>query len=242
MFSQKIVESDHFTDMPLSSQALYFHLGMVADDDGFVNAPKKLIRAIGASEDDMKLLIAKRFILSFDSGVVVVKHWLMNNTIRKDRYNPTQYQDEMSQLDVKDNKSYTEKPLFSTIPDNGNQMATNGIPSGNQMATQYSIVEYSIVESSVVESTETQGPAPTPITYDTLIPQYGKAFVDERVERAKKYKNTNMDTVAKWCKEDYEHQKKTNSFNNFPQRKYDYDKLENDLLNSQAKKNEEDDP
>ena len=109
MFSQKIVDSDAFLDMPLSAQALYFHLNMRADDDGFVNNPKRIQRTIGASDDDLKLLVMKRFILVFDNGVIVIKHWLMNNTLRKDRYNPTQYQEQFALLDVKDNNSYTEK-------------------------------------------------------------------------------------------------------------------------------------
>ena len=100
MFTQKIIDSDAFLDMPLSAQALYFHLAMRADDDGFVNNPKKILRYIGAADDDLRLLLAKRFILSFDSGVIVIKHWRMHNLIKKDRYHPTDYQEELSELDV----------------------------------------------------------------------------------------------------------------------------------------------
>ena len=109
MFTQKIIDSDAFLDMPLSTQALYFHLNMRADDDGFVNNPKRIQRTIGASEDDLKLLFVKRFVIGFESGVLVIKHWRMHNTLRKDRYNPTQYQDEFALLDVKDNNAYTER-------------------------------------------------------------------------------------------------------------------------------------
>lgn len=108
MFCLSIVDSDAFLDMPLSTQALYFHLSMRADDDGFVNNPKRLQRLIGAGDDDLKLLIAKRFILTFDSGIIVIKHWKMNNYIQKDRYIPTIYQEEFKQLITKENKSYTE--------------------------------------------------------------------------------------------------------------------------------------
>ena len=94
MFAKQIVESDSFLDMPLSTQALYFHLGMAADDDGFINAPKRIQRSIGASDDDLKLLIAKSFIIPFESGVVVIKHWLINNYIRSDRKKDTTYPDE----------------------------------------------------------------------------------------------------------------------------------------------------
>lgn len=107
MFSQSIVESDAFIEMPLSTQALYFHLNMAADDDGFINAPKKIQRMIGASEDDFKLLILKRFILCFESGVVVIKHWKMNNYIQKDRYKETVYKNEKNSLYTKDNGAYT---------------------------------------------------------------------------------------------------------------------------------------
>ena len=101
MFAKTIVDSDAFLDMPLSSQALYFHLSMRADDDGFVNNPKKIQRMIGCSDDDLKLLIAKRFVLIFDSGVIVIKHWRLHNTLRKDRYKPTIYQEEFKKLILK---------------------------------------------------------------------------------------------------------------------------------------------
>ena len=107
MFSQQITESDAFLDMPLSAQALYFHLGMVADDDGFINSPKRVQRVIGANDDDLKLLLAKNFIIAFDTGVVVVKHWKINNYIPKDRYTPTVYEDEKAQLFEKPNRAYT---------------------------------------------------------------------------------------------------------------------------------------
>ena len=120
MFSQQITESDSFLDMPLSAQALYFHLGMSADDDGFVNSPKRIQRVIGANDDDLKLLIAKHFVIAFESGVVVIKHWKINNFIRTDRYTPTVYADEMAMLYEKDNRAYT-----LGIPDD-NQRYTNG--------------------------------------------------------------------------------------------------------------------
>ena len=130
MFTQKVIDSDAFLDMPLSTQCLYFHLNMRADDDGFVNNPKKIQRMIGSSEDDLKLLIAKRFILGFESGVIVIKHWRMHNYLRKDRYNSTQYQEELGTLALKENGAYT---------DHVNQLATTWQPTDNQLATQDSI-------------------------------------------------------------------------------------------------------
>ena len=107
MFAKKITESDAFLDMPSSTQMLYFHLSMNADDDGFVNNPKKIQRMCGASDDDFKLLIAKSFVILFESGVIVIKHWKMHNYIQADRYRPTDYVEEKSMLGLKKNKAYT---------------------------------------------------------------------------------------------------------------------------------------
>ena len=117
MFTMKIVDSDAFLEMPLSTQCLYFHLNMRADDDGFVGNPKKILRMIGASEDDLKLLLVKRFLLIFDDSVVVIKHWWMHNTLSKDRYHETSYTDEKAQLYLKDNKSYTTKSVNKMLTD-----------------------------------------------------------------------------------------------------------------------------
>ena len=107
MFAKTIIDSDAFIDMPLSTQALYFHLSMRADDEGFINSPKKIQRMVGATEDDLKLLIAKNFIIPFESGVVVIKHWKIHNYIRKDRMTETVYQEEKKQLIEKENGAYT---------------------------------------------------------------------------------------------------------------------------------------
>lgn len=108
MFSMKIVDSDAFMELSQTAQLLYFHLAMRADDDGFIGNPKRIMRAIGSCEDDMKLLLVKRFLLSFPNGIVVVKHWRIHNYIQTDRYNPTQYLEEKSSITVKENGSYTE--------------------------------------------------------------------------------------------------------------------------------------
>lgn len=117
MFAKTIIDSDAFLDMPLSTQALYFHLSMRADDDGFINNPKKIQRVVGASEDDLRLLIAKNFLIPFESGVVVIKHWKIHNYIQKDRYNPTVYEDEKRMLTEKPNKAYTLAPDTRCIQD-----------------------------------------------------------------------------------------------------------------------------
>ena len=107
MFSKTIIDSDLFLDMPLTAQALYFHLSMRADDDGFINNPKKIQRMIGSSDDELKLLIAKQFIIPFESGIVVIKHWKIHNYIQKDRYKETIYKDEKSLLSFDENNMYT---------------------------------------------------------------------------------------------------------------------------------------
>ena len=138
MFHTSVVESDAFLDLPIGSQLLYFHLAMRADDDGFINNPRKIQRMIGASDDDLKVLCLKRFILPFDSGVVVIKHWKIHNYIRNDRYKPTVYVEEKAMLTSKENGVYTE-------------VTTIGIPNGNQMDTQYRLGKDSIGEFRVVE-------------------------------------------------------------------------------------------
>ena len=108
MFAKTIVTSDAFLDMPSTTRCLYFTLAMFADDDGFVNNPKSIMRQIGASTDDMNVLLAKKFILSFDSGIIVIKHWKIHNYIQKDRYKETKYLEEKATLSLDDKGAYTE--------------------------------------------------------------------------------------------------------------------------------------
>jgi len=153
MFTQKIIDSDAFLDMPLSTQALYFHLNMRADDDGFVNNPKRIQRTVGASEDDLKLLIAKRFLICFENGVIVIKHWRMHNTLKSDRYKPTQYQEEYALLEVKDNRAYTERQIVPVLPV-GNEVEPEWNQPGTTSEPQYSIDKNSIdkEKNSIVEN------------------------------------------------------------------------------------------
>ena len=108
MFSRKLISSDAFLDLPLTAQGLFFHLCMRADDDGFVDSPKKIMREVQAKQKDLDALKKKRYILVFDSGVVLIKHWFIHNTIAKDRYTPTIYTDERSKVMLKCGKPYTE--------------------------------------------------------------------------------------------------------------------------------------
>ncbi len=131
MFAKTIVTSDAFLDMPMSARCLYFTLGMFADDDGFVNNPKSIMRQVGATLDDMNILIGKKFILVFESGVIVIKHWRINNYLRSDRYKETAYREEKADLHIEENGAYT-----LGVPD--------GIPVVDQCETQYRLGKDSI--------------------------------------------------------------------------------------------------
>lgn len=139
MFCLDIVNSDAFLDLPLSAQALYFHLGMRADDDGFIGNPKSIQRLAGASQDDLMLLITKRFLIAFDNGVIAIKHWRMNNYIQKDRKKDTTYTELLNSLEVKENGAYTEKKTLDTL-------CIQGV---SEMDSQNSIDKISIDKDSI---------------------------------------------------------------------------------------------
>ena len=232
MFAKTIIDSDMFLDMPLSTQALYFHLSMRADDDGFINNPRKIQRMVGASDDDLRVLVMKRFIIPFDSGVVVIKHWKIHNYIRNDRYKETVYQEEKAQLLLKENGSYTELETDG-IPD--------GIPhcnqNGYQMETQVRLGKVSTGKDRVGEVIEEAAP-PKPSRHkygmykNVLLSdeEYEKLQVEfphdytERIERlseyiastGKKYKN-HLATIRAWARKDtaYKTQGKGKSSNPF---------------------------
>lgn len=157
MFAKTIIDSDAFLDMPLSTQALYFHLAMRADDEGFVNNPKKIQRMIGASDDDCRILASKRFILTFQSGIIVIKHWKIHNYIQSDRFKETVYLEEKTMLALDDNKAYTER-----------------IQDVSTLDTQYSIGKDSIVKSSIEKKV-----AEAPVS--------SKRFVKPTLEEVKEY-------------------------------------------------------
>ena len=136
MFSLSVVDSDAFLDMPLTSQILYFHLSMRADDDGFVNNPKKIQRLIGATDGDAAMLLARKFVIPFDNGLIVITHWRLNNYLRADRYHPTVYQTEKSMLGIDENGAYF-------LDEN-----KVGIPMVDQRYTQYRLDKDSEVKNS----------------------------------------------------------------------------------------------
>ena len=146
MFSKKIIDTDWFMDMPATTQNLYFHLSMRADDDGFVASPRRIVKLIGASEDDYKLLIAKKFVITFESGVCVIKDWRINNYLRSDRYTETVYQEEKHLLNVKENGEYevgipTGIPEVSTVSYSNSNSISNSNNINNNIFKKPSIEE-----------------------------------------------------------------------------------------------------
>ncbi len=221
MFSKAIIDSDAFLDMPTSTRLLYFDLSMRADDDGFVNGPKKIIRMTGASDDDLRILIAKNFIIPFDSGVIVIKHWKINNYIKKDRYKETIYKNEKAMLSENQNKEYILVPDGFQI---GSIMDTDCIQTGSTLDTQVSIGKSkdSIGESKAT-ATKVAELSPPKLTFgefenvkltqaelDKLNKRWKPEQVVSSIEDLSIYlKNTNKKykshyaTLLNWLKKDY---------------------------------------
>ena len=132
MISNEVADGDNFTEMPTSAQALYFHLIRKADDDGFVNNSRSIQRSVGCTTDDLKLLIAKSFLLTFDSNVICIRHWHVHNNIRKDRYRPTMFQRELSFLIINAEGIYE----YNDELQDDNQLTTNCQPFDNEMTAQ----------------------------------------------------------------------------------------------------------
>lgn len=149
MFSIDVIDTDKFLDMPVSTQALYFHFGMRADDDGFVSSPKKIVKIANCTNDDLRILISKGYVIPFDSGVVVITDWRVNNSIRSDRYKPTIYQEELKQLETSKN-TYLRGSVGIPID---NQCVTREQPewnqNGYQMDTQVRLDKDSIDKNSI---------------------------------------------------------------------------------------------
>lgn len=209
MFAKTIIDSDAFLDMPLSAQALYFHLSMRADDDGFINNPKKIQRMLGCAGDDLKLLIAKRFIIPFESGIVVIKHWKIHNYIQKDRYKETVYRQEKMMLETKGNKAYTIAPPLDT----------ECIQAGYNADTQVRLGKVSTDKDSIGESEEPTKPVchkygayENVLLSDDDLNKLKAEFPSDwesRIERlseyiastGKKYKN-HLATIRSWARND----------------------------------------
>ena len=178
MFDKTITNNDNFLEMPDSTQNLYFHLSMEADDDGFVDNWKSIMRMTGKKEDDLKLLIAKRFIIPFETGVIVIKHWRINNYLRKDRYHQTKYLKEKSLLTIEENEEYELKKDF-------------GIPIGNR--EENSIEENSIEENSIEECI---GQKKQDTIYDFLEQNFGRTLNSIEIEMIREWNDNELTRYA----------------------------------------------
>ena len=155
MFTKKITDDDNFISLASSAQALYFHLNQTADDDGFNNQVSLAMFKAHASLDDLKVLLAKRYILQFQSGVIVIKHWRMHNTLRKDRYTPTNFQEELKMLGIKDNGAYTlDMTQAEWLPDGCQKVAIGKESIGKLSEEEFSVVECSDSATATAEETD----------------------------------------------------------------------------------------
>ena len=142
MFAKTIVDSDAFLDMPVTARLLYYDLAMRADDDGFNNAPRKVLRTIGASPDDLNVLVARKFVIPFDNGVVAIKHWRVHNYIRKDTYNATPYKSQRDMLEFDENNAYRLKSTESVNGSStGCQLLVDGSSTQDRLGKDRIIIE-----------------------------------------------------------------------------------------------------
>ena len=203
MFAKTIIDSDAFLDMPLSTQALYFHLSMRADDEGFINNPKKIQRMIGASEDDLKLLMAKNFIIPFESGIVVIKHWKVHNYIRGDRLKKTIYKEEAALLHEKESGAYTLSPEMSVTCQSSDSQITAQVrlgkdrlgKSNKDKAPRHKYGEYKNVLLSDEDLSKLQKEFPN--DWADRIERLGSYMAST----GKSYKN-HLVTIRNWAKRD----------------------------------------
>lgn len=185
MFTKKITDDDAFISMPSSAQALYFHLNQSADDDGFTRQTTMAMYKAHASEDDLRVLLAKNYIIRFDSGVMVIKHWKLHNSLRKDRYTPTSHQEELKMLRTKKDGTYTLNEGYTEWLPDGCQMVAKRLPDGCQVVAvdKYSIEKDSIEECSKEKDNIEADLSVVLNTYATYInsnlsPMVAQAFID----------------------------------------------------------------
>ena len=199
MLAKSIIDSDAFLDMPTTSQNLYFHLCMRADDDGFISNPKRIQRMLGASDDDLKLLLAKRFVLAFESGIIVIKHWRIHNCIQKDRYKPTLYSEEKASLYLKPDGAYTDHKQPENSP---------CIQDVYSLDTQVRLVKVSIDKDGKHKHGQYENVLLTDSDFEKLQKEFPTDW-QERIERlseyiasaGKTYKN-HLATIRAWAKKD----------------------------------------
>lgn len=199
MFSKKIIETDFFLEMSPTAKLLYFYLNMSADDDGFVGNPKTIKLISGATDDDLKILIAKQFIIPFDSGVIVIKDWRIHNYIQKDRYNKTQYLEEKSQLVVEENGAYTKCIQNVSKMDTQVRLGKERLGKENIYIVEQSPTEYLFpdwLEEKYVEQVKKGNPK----NFDYRIPI---AYLNQKTNSNYKFVDSNINLVKARLKNGY---------------------------------------
>jgi hypothetical protein len=195
MISMHIIDTDAFMDMPHSAQSLYMHMLMRADDDGFVGNHKKIIRMVGSQDDDIKILLAKRYVLPFESGVCVIKHWRIHNYIQKDRYNATKYTEEMALLKVKGNGAYTLDTECIQNGDTGKvRLGKVSLGKESNTVSKNSHGEFSNVQLTEGEYTNLCGSLGVEIT-DSLISE-----LDDYLESTNKKYKSHYAALKSWAR------------------------------------------
>ena len=227
MFAKSIVLSDAFLDMPLSARCLYFTLGMLADDDGFVGSPKAIMRQCGASQDDMLMLIQKRYVLAFDSGVIVIKHWRINNYLRSDRYNETTYVEEKETLILDKKGAYTESedhvgiPVGRQVVDTGKVSIDKDSIDNNKRFIPPTVED---VRSYCQERNNNVDPETFVDFYESKNWMIGKNKMKDWKAAVRTWERSDKNNGKDFCAQ------KVSKFNNFKQRKYNFDELEGDVF------------
>lgn len=184
MFSKKIIDTDWFMDMPASTQNLYFHLSMRADDDGFVASPKRIIKLIGASEDDYKVLAAKKFIIPFETGICVISDWRINNYLRTDRYTETTYKDEKNMLTLNENGKY-QLGIPSGIP-MVDPVLSNSISNSNSISISNNEEKEKVIGKEK-ETKHKHGEYKNVLLTDTEIDKLNCEYGEDNTNEAIKY-------------------------------------------------------
>ena len=192
MISKRIIDTDTFLDMPVSARELYFQLLLRADDEGFVGNAKRIIKMIGATIDDLKVLIAKGFVIPFESGVIVITHWRIHNYIQSDRFQPTHYQEEKAQVALT-NGVYTKVEDVS-------KMDTKCIQNVSKMDTQYSIGKDSIgkyrLDKNSIDNKNVQNDVDSPQAVEsTGVPKKKKSSSLKDKKSYEEFVNEFFDTV-----------------------------------------------
>lgn len=246
MFAKTIIDSDAFLDMPVTARLLYYDLAMRADDDGFVNSPKKIMKFVGATTDDLGILAMRKFIIPFDNGVVVIKHWRIHNYIRKDTYKETPYKDEKALLELDENNAYkyVEESRGRAVDEPWTQVRIGKDRIGKDRVGEDSVEEIITApipttygDHNLVNLSDAE--------YQGLLNTYGKDITEDYIQRIDEYMYYNnkqypshYKTIIRWIEKDKKdgayHKPKKSTFDKMEQRQEtDYDRQAYDMAAAQ---------